>query len=279
MRDNFEASLKLVLVHEGGFSNHPADPGGATMKGVTQRVYDGWRKRAGRPVQSVRHISNAELIIIYRELYADKIRFDDLPAGVDYCVFDGAVNSGPAQAVKWLQRAIGGIVVDGVLGPATLAAVQDTPALALISKMCDQRRRFLRALKTYAVFRTGWERRVHEVEAAARVMATGRKAVPPMLDAPGRASIEDAKPRPSKKLGDAATGAGMATGAAAGSLREAQDALTPLTGGGGWIDTTVAVLAIATVVLVAGGLGFRWWQSRRGEEYAAALELPAQVVS
>lgn len=161
---NFEASLALVLKHEGGFSNHPRDPGGATMRGVIQRVYDAYRKRKGRAKRSVRNITDDELQEIYRDQYWTAIKGDALPRGVDYCVFDGAVNSGPVQSVKWLQRALG-VKADGMIGMVTLGAVDaHKDKKALVRSICGKRMSFLQALKHWPVFRKGWSRRVAEVE-------------------------------------------------------------------------------------------------------------------
>ena len=110
----FARSLAKVLQSEGGFSNHPDDPGGATMKGVTQRVYDAYRDRSGHPHRSVRYIDTAELQDIYRSSYWNTARLDKFPAGVSYVVFDGNVNSGVKQSVLWLQRALG-VNADGIV--------------------------------------------------------------------------------------------------------------------------------------------------------------------
>ena len=118
--ERYNEALKRVLVHEGGYVNDPRDPGGATMKGVTQRTYDGYRKRLGLPSRPVSQITSAEVGEIYRRQYWAAVRGDELPAGIDYVLFDGAVNSGPVQSIKWLQRALG-VSVDGVLGEATVA--------------------------------------------------------------------------------------------------------------------------------------------------------------
>ena len=99
-------SLARVLAHEGGYSNHPKDPGGATMKGVTQRVYDGYRKGKGLAVRSVKGITTDELNEIYDRQYWDAVKGDLLPAGVDYVLFDGAVNSWPGRSIMWLQQAL-----------------------------------------------------------------------------------------------------------------------------------------------------------------------------
>lgn len=102
MKENFEQSLQYVLVHEGGFADHPSDPGGATMKGVTLATF---RRHFGanKSVNDLKNITQAQLEQIYRSGYWDKCRCDQLPSGVDYAVFDGAVNSGPGRSAIWLQ--------------------------------------------------------------------------------------------------------------------------------------------------------------------------------
>lgn len=176
---NFDEALKRVLVHEGGYANHPADPGGATMKGVTQRVYDGYRDRVKAKRQSVRNISDAEIHAIYRTQYWDAIRGDDLPTGVDYNTMDAAVNSGVGQGAKWLQRAVG-VVADGVIGETTLAAVRKASASAVINKACDNRLAMLKGLKTWGTFGKGWSSRVAGVRRAALDM-TSRSPLPPVV--------------------------------------------------------------------------------------------------
>jgi lysozyme family protein len=146
----FARSLAKVLKHEGGFSNHELDPGGATMKGVTQRVYDEYRRSIGVPVAPVRNISNSELEAIYRKRYWNEIKGDKLASGVSYVVFDGSVNSGVAQSVKWLQRALQALglyqgSIDGIIGQGTLLAlggVNDNDAL--VALICERRMAFLR---------------------------------------------------------------------------------------------------------------------------------------
>lgn len=279
---NYAGALSRALVHEGGFANHPADPGGATMRGVTQRVYDAYRKRLGLPLRGVRLISETELQAIYRTGYAEKVAFDRLPVGIDYVVLDAAINSGPMQAIKWLQRALRMNVVDGVIGEGTLGAVDAHPDHdMLIAAMIEIRLRFLRALKTWKHFGKGWSHRVAEVKAAGQSMATGSVPAPASWreGAGERARIEDAKARPRKAPADATTGAGAATTTAGGALDQAKDALTPLAGDGGWIDKAVAALVITGIVLTIGGLAWRWWQSRRAAELADALDLPKAVAA
>jgi lysozyme family protein len=178
--ESYEHALALVLKHEGGFANHPRDPGGATMRGVIQRVYDAYRDRKGLGRRSVRLIEDAELQEIYRRQYWDAIRGDDLPAGVDYCVFDGAVNSGPVQSARWLQRALG-VSADGHIGEGTLDAARLSGDWEnLIDNICDQRMRFLRSLRTWDAFGKGWSRRVAEVRRDGKAMVDSAPAESPM---------------------------------------------------------------------------------------------------
>ncbi len=202
---NFDLALLHVLKHEGGFSNHPADPGGATMRGVIQRVYDAYRDRKGLGRRSVRLIENDELKEIYRRQYWDVIRGDELPSGVDYCVFDGAVNSGPVQSAKWLQRALR-ITADGHIGEETVdAASMYGDFEGLIDAICDQRMAFLKSLRHWGTFGTGWTRRVMGVRTEAKSMVMAAPAlmpepIPP-LPVPRTEEVESpiAKAPPSEK--------------------------------------------------------------------------------
>ena len=158
----FQRALALLRVTEGGFSDDPDDPGGRTMKGVTQRTYDFFRRMKGWPKQDVKNITDGEVAEIYRGQYWDAVRADELPFGVAYCVFDAAVNSGPGQAAKWLQQVIGA-GVDGVVGSETLALASATDPIDLINQYCDRRLRFMRRLPHWWKFKNGWTRRVQEV--------------------------------------------------------------------------------------------------------------------
>ena len=168
MKENFNAALKAILHHEGGFVNHPKDPGGMTNLGVTKRVWEEW---VGHEVdEKIMRALTPEIVgPMYKAKYWDKIKGDDLPSGVDYVVFDAAVNSGPGRAAKWLQEAAD-VVIDGAIGPATLRAVRAIPAQAVVEKYQQIRLDFLRALPTWDTFGKGWGRRVQEVQVAAAKM-------------------------------------------------------------------------------------------------------------
>jgi len=138
----FHACLAETLKWEGGWSNHKLDPGGATMNGVIQRVYDAWRERGGKPRQSVRGISDAELTAIYDANYWRMVAGDLLPAGLDLAVFDFGVNSGPARAVRYLQSCLG-IIQDGHMGPVTINAANRADTRELIAAYMTARQKAL----------------------------------------------------------------------------------------------------------------------------------------
>lgn len=169
MKENFEFCLTEVLKHEGGWADHPKDPGGATMKGVTIGTYAQWK---GRKVtkDELRKIPDSEVAAIYRRNYWDKVRGDDLPGGLDFVAFDAAVNSGPARGAKWLQQALG-VTADGKIGPATVAAARATYAPAVVERAIAIRLAFLKSLKTWPTFGKGWARRVEDVRQDALALA------------------------------------------------------------------------------------------------------------
>ncbi len=160
MKQNFASSLAHVLKHEGGWADHPRDPGGATMKGVTLKTYSDWLGRQATK-DELRAISDEHLTSIYKARFWDAVRADDLPAGLDYVVFDMAVNSGPSRAARVLQSAIG-VTPDGAIGPKTLAAVAAHDPAALIAAFQRNRQHFLEALPAFDAFGKGWTRRVTE---------------------------------------------------------------------------------------------------------------------
>jgi lysozyme family protein len=157
MKANFAESLELVLEHEGGYVDHPKDPGGATNKGVTQRIYNNFRRSRGRSAQSVMFLEAGEVEAIYKLQYWDAVRGDLLPSGLDYAMFDFAVNSGVSRAVKYLQGIVG-VKKDGVIGAMTLGAIHDV--VKTINTLCDWRMSFLRRLPTFLYFGKGWAARV-----------------------------------------------------------------------------------------------------------------------
>lgn len=156
----FDACLPITLVFEGGYSNNPKDPGGATYKGVTQKTYDAYRQRKGDPTQDVRSITDDELHTLYKEEYWDQVNGDILPVGLDLAVFDYAVNSGVEHAAKALQSLVGARA-DGVIASQTIEAVKKAGAVdQLVVKYCNARLAFLKTLSTWKTFGDGWTTRI-----------------------------------------------------------------------------------------------------------------------
>ncbi|MGX9145802.1 glycoside hydrolase family 108 protein [Mesorhizobium sp. 128a] len=186
MDRNFARALSLVLKSEGGWSDNPADPGGATMKGVTLANFRRYVK-ADASKADLRRISDEQVATVYRRFYWDAVAGAQLPGGVDYAVFDFAVNSGPGRATKFLQAAVGA-VQDGRVGPATLSAVGARPTGAVIDDLCDARLAFLRRLPTWPVFGKGWSDRVRSVRSQALLMSASQSASASSADPRGPAS-------------------------------------------------------------------------------------------
>lgn len=156
---NYPNCLTILLKDEGGFVNDSIDPGGATNEGVTQAVYDAWRRREGMPVRSVRLIEQTEVSTIYQLQYWNPVRGNEIFAGLDLILFNIGVMDGPVKAIKILQEALG-VVIDGQFGLHTmgvLSGVNDRSGL--IGKVCGDEMGFLRTLKTWWHFGIGWNNR------------------------------------------------------------------------------------------------------------------------
>jgi len=161
MEANFFKSLEMVLKHEGGFVDHPEDPGGATNKGITHKTYSDFLGRPLEDVGELKNISDDHVQLIYKQGYWDKVKADDLPSGLDFAIFDWAVNSGPGRAAKALQKVVGA-TADGAIGPKTLEAVEAADAAETIKAVADEREAFYRGLRTFNTFGKGWLRRNKE---------------------------------------------------------------------------------------------------------------------
>ena len=160
MKENFNKCLTMLLHHEGGFVNHPKDPGGMTNLGVTKAVYDKW-VGANSSEQEMRDLTPEDVAPIYKKNYWDRVKGDDLPSGVDWACFDWAVNSGSGRPAKALQRCVGA-TPDGAIGPMTLRAVADNEPKRLVEGVYTQRQKFYEDLKTFETFGRGWTRRNKE---------------------------------------------------------------------------------------------------------------------
>jgi lysozyme family protein len=169
MKSNFEDCLARVLASEGGFVNHPKDPGGMTNLGCTKAT---WEEYVGHPVSEadMRALTPDDVAPLYKRKYWDRASCDLLPSGLDYAVFDAAINSGPGRAVKWLQE-VAGTPVDGSIGPKTLSAVNAFSPLEIIAQYNDRRLQFLESLPTWPTFGKGWGNRVSHVQSVASLLA------------------------------------------------------------------------------------------------------------
>lgn len=180
LTEDFELCFAETLSHEGGYVNHPLDPGGRTNLGVTQRV---WQKWVGRKVteEEMRALTVAQVLPLYHQEYWQPVRGDELPRGVNMMVFDIAVNSGPKRAILMLQKGInalpGGrvkVAVDGAIGPKTIAAAASADSLALIKAIANSRVWFYIDLSTFKTFGKGWMVRLLDVAVDAGIMAVNR---------------------------------------------------------------------------------------------------------
>jgi len=168
MKANYNKCLETILHHEGGYVNHPKDPGGETNLGVTKRVYEEWGGD-----KDMKDLLVEDVAPIYKKNYWDKLKGDSLPDGLDLCVFDFGVNAGPGRSAKYLQKMIG-TVADGGIGPNTLKKVDeyvDKHGLAnTIANFQEARQGYYERLKTFETFGRGWTRRVVETTKLAKSM-------------------------------------------------------------------------------------------------------------
>jgi len=176
MLSNWDKSFDMVIAHEGGFTNDERDPGnklpdgrkGSTMLGCTQA---NWEKYIGHEVtqDDMKALKKEDVKPLYKKDYWDAVRGDDLPAGVDYAVFDFAINAGPAAARKMIQKALG-VTADGSIGPATMKAIQEAEGKDLLDKFSHSKEAFYKSLPTFQTYGKGWLKRVADVQTSASTM-------------------------------------------------------------------------------------------------------------
>ena len=170
--ENYQKCLAMILHHEGGYVNHPKDPGGMTNLGVTKRVYEDW---VGYSVSehTMQNLTEEDVAPIYKKNYWDRIKAEELPSGLDLCVFDFGVNAGTGRAAKYLQNLIG-TVADGGIGPNTLKSlskyVDSEGVESAIKNYQAERQSYYEKLKTFETFGRGWTRRVEETTESALKM-------------------------------------------------------------------------------------------------------------
>jgi len=168
MQANLSKCLKIILHHEGGYVNHPKDPGGETNLGVTKRVYDEWGG-----TKDMKDLTQEDVEPIYEKNYWDRTKCDELPSGLDLCVFDFAVNAGTGRAAKYLQKLVGA-TADGAIGPATMRSVNayldEHGVKYAIEEYNKNRQAYYERLKHFDTFGKGWTRRVTETNETALEM-------------------------------------------------------------------------------------------------------------
>lgn len=230
---NFPACNAFTRKEEGGYSNHPSDPGGKTMNGITEKTFHGWLKAQGKKLRDVRTITPAEVDAIYKGEYWDKARCDTLAFGVDLAVYDASVNSGVSRGRKWLMASIGG---DDV---------------TTIKKICKARLSFMKSLKIWETFKNGWSGRVARCEAAGIKMnleKAGKRAGPVLAQVQEEAMTQ--KKKEDKRIGGTVVVGG---GGAVGSdqIATAADAANY----SGWVLFGVLVVSLAVIAVLV-------WRSR-----------------
>lgn len=223
MKENYAKAEAIILTYEGGYANNPKDPGGPTMKGITQGTYNAWLARNGRASAPVRNISDTDVGNIYRQNYWDKMDCDEMPSGVDLCLFDAAVNSGVGGSTTWAQ-AVCNVATDGAFGDKTKDAIIAADPEDFIRDFNSRRLATLQRLPTWPTFKKGWSARIAngmKIELAWADASDGPDPV--MLDTVGgtaKARVTDIPVSRVSQVG-ATLGTGVA-GAASGVVQSIQ---------------------------------------------------------
>ncbi len=168
MNRNWNKSFDLVIVNEGGYVDNKLDPGGATNWGCTQAVWEGYIGHKVS-VDDMKALTKEDVKPLYKKRYWDAIHGDAIPSGLDYCLFDCAINSGVNRSAKIIQEIVG-VFADGAIGNNTVSAITQLNPVTAINEFCDKRQAFLESLKTFPVFGKGWSKRVSEVRIRALEM-------------------------------------------------------------------------------------------------------------
>lgn len=182
MKRNIKQALSWLGLSEGGYVDDPKDPGGPTNHGVTERVWHAYQRNNDMPMLDVRKITPEIAAKIFAEQYFTPVWFDKLPSGLDYCQGDFSVNSGPSRATTELQEVLVSldhtIAIDGHMGHNTLAAIKVENIIRLIVLVCERRLAFMKRLKHWQRFKSGWTIRVNGVEKRATELTKAKVADP-----------------------------------------------------------------------------------------------------
>lgn len=259
---NYAQAFKLVLRYEGGYVNNPRDPGGPTNLGITQQTLSAWLGRQAT-IADVKALTPAKVMPIYKKQYWDHISGDDLPDGVDYAVFDYAVNSGVSKAAKDLQAVIGE-TVDGHIGLNTVETLRGLDPAVVIGQLCDRRLSFMKRLKTWRTFGRGWSDRVRGVRSIALQMS--RKLGQEPFMAAGLLDMSSARADPTDEsmmsMGAGQAGGLAGLGAVGGVVTQAADQVSSLSY---YIDSLKWVFIALTVIGIGITLYITYKQAKSND--------------
>lgn len=281
MRENFLKSMPIILAYEGGWSNHPRDPGGVTLEGIIQRVYDGYRTRKGRRIQPLTKAMRftpaweVERNEIYKVQYWDAVRGDELPAGIDVVMFDSGIMSGPRQAILWLQRALRMNDCDGHIGEATLSAIENhSDHDALVAEICARRLGFVQSLETWTDFGKGWAKRIANLKQIGQAWATGSVGPQPVAAHQQRGDAKAYASDVAQPAVDAndAVKASIGGGTVTGMLEGARDTLAPAAYSSEILTKVYNGIVILCVLLSLGALFYSFWASYKSKKARRAID-------
>jgi lysozyme family protein len=249
MKSCYPEAISRVLKSEGGYVNHPQDPGGETNYGITIKV-----ARANGYMGPMRAMPIETAKSIYKSEYAAPVHFDEDPAGLDYTLFDYAVNSGVSRANKVLRRVCS--LSDNAPWPATFDALSKRDPKAVIGAVNAERLKFLQSLKTWPVFGRGWGPRVQSVNAASlKMAAVGAAPVPSTLPPAEPSQGKGEVPKPD--TGKIIVGTGTPTGAAGGATWWDLIVAHP------FISIAVGLGALALLILIIETAARRWQRAKQ----------------
>lgn len=235
MKSNFQKVMPYVFSEEGGYVDNPADPGGATNMGITIATLSAWEGHRVSP-EDVQDLTRATATEIYQAQFWNKIDGDSLPSGLDYAVFDFAVNSGPGRAAKMLQGVLD-VPEDGVIGAKTVAAANMRPAGEIINALCDARATWLKGLSTASTFGKGWLARVERVRSRALALADKSPVPRPV------AVMSEVAPK--ARQGDTAFTSALMHPEALGTMGSVASGLAAIVSGNGPVQYALAIIMIA----------------------------------
>lgn len=243
MQQNFNQSLKYVLIDEGGNDDDPQDSGGRTSRGITQREYNSWCQLNGKTAGDVWHASQDEITQIYNSQYWSPY-CDGLPSGVDYLFFDISVNAGRSQAVKSFQKALG-VTVDGMMGQVTLASIQASDPTKLINDVSDVRRNFYKHLAKFPRYGKGWLSRVEHCEKGALSMVHNVPYDKPPTVSPKANPTDVATPTVSPEASGATT---VASGGLISALDSFKDSISSYAGDLQYLKYVLVAVAVFSLI-------------------------------